>query len=688
MTVASETSRVSYSGDGSTTVFSVPFYFLNNADLKVYLRVNATGVETLQTITTHYSVTGAGVLAGGSVTMVTAPATGQTLVIYRDPSLTQQTDYVGNDPFPAETHERALDKLTMLVQRLSSRFSRAITLKETSSYSALTIPDPESSKLLRWKSDLSGLENATATQLGALVEATQAQAEAGTDQSTFLSPLRGKQQIEGGSFATTAKNSNNGRLSTTRYVHVRETWVNAYDYVTDPLAADWKTYIDAAIAALPSGGGVVKMPVGDVPLASGLAAIANKHVRLEGFGRDVTRLRFSHAAQDCITFTHTTVDWMSEVLDMSIFAQGVNNTGSAIKCTYPDIYTEMPGPLFENLSIRGASWANDQFLRGITLTHGLRARVQKCFMLSRQFITTATLLYLIGSRNKQVSVIDCQQVYGKALLETDGNGVDGYFMEGFTVEDCETVASNYLVYITKNNNGADFKILNSHAECYIGAIYAKEANLLYVRGNSFFKRDSGADEPAPVNYTALYLDTCTDFDVSHNFSYVVDPADSPNDTFMFMTNSDGGQAKDNRIANFDFGFEGSLNSEVAIVGNRYKTLAVFAANISANSKVRENEDVGGIVVQSIAAGDTTPSVGNTYAEIFRTANTAATTITNFDDAFNCQLFTLQVNDANTTIQHNAGLLLRGGVNATPPNGSVFTFFRDTVGVWREVSRNY
>ena len=117
MTVQSETSKISYSGNGSTTIFSSSFGFINNEDVKVLL-VSSDGTETLQTETTHYTLTG-GSGAIGSITMITAPATGENLVIYRDPPITQLTDYVENDSFPAETHELALDKLTQLVQRIS-----------------------------------------------------------------------------------------------------------------------------------------------------------------------------------------------------------------------------------------------------------------------------------------------------------------------------------------------------------------------------------------------------------------------------------------------------------------------------------------------------------------------------------------------------------------------------------------
>jgi hypothetical protein len=127
MTVSSSTNKVTYAGNGSTTVFSVGFYFFNDSDLLVVLR-DSDGNETVKTLTSDYTVTGAGNPAGGSITMLVAPATGESLVIAREVPLTQQTDYLENDPFPAETHERALDKLTMATQQLQEQVDRSAKL--------------------------------------------------------------------------------------------------------------------------------------------------------------------------------------------------------------------------------------------------------------------------------------------------------------------------------------------------------------------------------------------------------------------------------------------------------------------------------------------------------------------------------------------------------------------------------
>lgn len=125
MTVASSTSKVIYAGDGATTAFSVPFYFLDQTHLQVVLK-SATGSETVQVLTTNYTVAGAGVPAGGTVTMLAAPASGTTLTIARNVPFTQEIDYLANDPFPAETHERAIDKLTMQAQQLKDSLTRSL----------------------------------------------------------------------------------------------------------------------------------------------------------------------------------------------------------------------------------------------------------------------------------------------------------------------------------------------------------------------------------------------------------------------------------------------------------------------------------------------------------------------------------------------------------------------------------
>lgn len=131
MTVASTTSRADYTGNGSTTAFTVPFYFLDNSHVTVYLTVIATGATTTLTLGTDYTLTGAGVSSGGTVTTTVAPTSAQKLSVLRNVPLTQLIHYVPNDPFPAATHEQALDQLTMEVQQANETLARSIKLSST-----------------------------------------------------------------------------------------------------------------------------------------------------------------------------------------------------------------------------------------------------------------------------------------------------------------------------------------------------------------------------------------------------------------------------------------------------------------------------------------------------------------------------------------------------------------------------
>jgi hypothetical protein len=129
MTVSSLSVKNSYNGDNSTTSFAFTFPIHSSAELQVILRA-ANGTETVQTLTTHYSIVDNGA-SGGQVNFVTAPGTGITVVLLRNTNLTQETDYISNDPFPAETHEAALDKLTLQQQELQEEVDRSIKLSRT-----------------------------------------------------------------------------------------------------------------------------------------------------------------------------------------------------------------------------------------------------------------------------------------------------------------------------------------------------------------------------------------------------------------------------------------------------------------------------------------------------------------------------------------------------------------------------
>ena len=139
MTVSSTTVKNSYSGNGSNDTFVYGFKIFADTDLEVIIR-SATGTETIKTLTTHYTVTGAGSASGGNVVFTSGniPTATETVVVRREVPQTQAIDYIANDPFPAESHEEGLDRATMTIQQMQEELDRSFKVSSTNS---ITTPE-------------------------------------------------------------------------------------------------------------------------------------------------------------------------------------------------------------------------------------------------------------------------------------------------------------------------------------------------------------------------------------------------------------------------------------------------------------------------------------------------------------------------------------------------------------------
>jgi hypothetical protein len=132
MTISSTTVKNSYSGNGTLDTFNYTFKIFADSDLQVIIR-DATATETVKTLTTHYTVTGAGSASGGTIVFTAGniPSATETVVIRRAVPQTQAIDYIANDPFPAESHEEGLDRSMMTLQQLQEEVNRSIKLSRT-----------------------------------------------------------------------------------------------------------------------------------------------------------------------------------------------------------------------------------------------------------------------------------------------------------------------------------------------------------------------------------------------------------------------------------------------------------------------------------------------------------------------------------------------------------------------------
>jgi len=155
MTVSTSTGRIDYAGNGTTTEFSTTFKVLVASDISVWLvqpdpADSSLEIETLQTA---YTVSDLGT-AAAKVTMTTAPATGERLVIERAQPYAQDADYIANDNFSADQHETALDKMAMQIQRLAAQMSYKVSYPHLSQLGTFNpdLPNPDDTAVLGWQS--------------------------------------------------------------------------------------------------------------------------------------------------------------------------------------------------------------------------------------------------------------------------------------------------------------------------------------------------------------------------------------------------------------------------------------------------------------------------------------------------------------------------------------------------------
>lgn len=149
MTVSSLTTKNSHSGDGSTSVFPYTFKIFDEDDVTVIIRTDSTGTEAPKSISSgHYTVSGVGNTNGGNVTFTSGniPASGETVLLLRNTPLTQATDYTPNDPFPAATHEDALDKLTLISQDAQEEIGRSIKLSRANTMTSTEFSVPAATR--------------------------------------------------------------------------------------------------------------------------------------------------------------------------------------------------------------------------------------------------------------------------------------------------------------------------------------------------------------------------------------------------------------------------------------------------------------------------------------------------------------------------------------------------------------
>lgn len=165
MSVSNTNNKVIYPSNGTSGPFTFSYNVYLSTDIVASIQNSTTDVETVITMNTDYTValTHAAPTTG-SITLIRSYAllaAGYNIIIKRILPLTQLISLADNDETPAATYEEGYDRETMIAQQLQEQIDRAI-LQENVDYAGvgkLTIPAPESDKVLGWNTAATALEN-------------------------------------------------------------------------------------------------------------------------------------------------------------------------------------------------------------------------------------------------------------------------------------------------------------------------------------------------------------------------------------------------------------------------------------------------------------------------------------------------------------------------------------------------
>ena len=149
ITISNTEPRVQYTATSGQTTFAVNFEFFDNSDLKVYNGTTLLTYNASPSSASQYSVTGAGVSGGGSITLGGGATTDDKITIYRDMDIARSTDFPTSGAFQIDSLNEELDKLTAMVQQVENdtKYSPRFSTTTTTGFN-LTFPNLVANKVL------------------------------------------------------------------------------------------------------------------------------------------------------------------------------------------------------------------------------------------------------------------------------------------------------------------------------------------------------------------------------------------------------------------------------------------------------------------------------------------------------------------------------------------------------------
>jgi len=468
-------------------------------------------------------------------------------------------------------------------------------------------------------------------------------------------------------------------------------YVNAKDFgaVGDGVADD-TTAVQNAISYAATVNAPLYIPEGTYLLTAAITVSSANRVNILGAGRRNAILFWSNAAVTRgLSITYLDVITPPKITGLSLLTDATTG-GTALLITGPEAASvTYLGPYVDDLEITAAD-AN-------TSTWDIGLHLFTCWYicLSNVTIKGTTSNNVTFPMVAGIKLTSCQVTFmtnftiihsETGILEA-ASGVASHG-EGFCFENFEIVGGLDGINLTADGVAPGTNIGPGHTNTNRYGIKLRNQYQTSIHDMLMYKTQLSTD-----NYICIELYDCNSCHIHDNEirSSAGPTTDTTGIVLTGSTSSDYNNIHDNSFRDFNG------PSKVGIVigtGSGNNIIHHNTGDTSLTNLINVNFDAEPVnflfanvpsVWTTLTVNSQTPSVGNTSINLFYITNTLATVITDFSNGFVGQQITVVSNNSNTTIQHNANMILLSGVPYGMVAGNTLTLARDT-NLWREISR--
>lgn len=465
---------------------------------------------------------------------------------------------------------------------------------------------------------------------------------------------------------------------------------------------EFSAFIDFMIAFGVSG----ILPAGDITLSAQIIRdIGSKKFALRGLGSGISNLKFTGSTGG-IQITFTNISGTTQITNQIVMSDfscltAVFLGGNAIKCIVSPLIASavMPQVAIERIIIRGFDVTTHTWTNGIWLQDCWNSHVEKCFIKGKD---DATDPFDMQSGISFQQCNDCHitgnHIYHAEYGINNSSAIASYG-DGVLITDNRIVGVGYGILATCAVANEFVGITYNHINAYLGGIQCANVSFTPITGNLIFKTNlSNQNDWFGILLTGST--GCNQNRITLNQVSLPGAPVTASNWGVWLTSG----SSDNQVANNIFNLAGAGQHFTGVFlqasankndihGNHCDSSVTIPISIgsSAGNTNYIHDNWPHMEMQLMVANDPTPTVGNLIDGMTATANTSATSITNFDDAVTGQEFIILINDLFTSVINSGGIILKGGVNVTPATPGAaggFMTFKRVLGATREVSRTF